>query len=246
MKLFSFAVLACVLIASLGFAKDASTKDSSAKTVDSGTFGVFQNEKRIATETFSISQNNNGSIATSEFKTDPAIGNAEQSSKLQLTPSGEIISYEWKELSPGSASATVAPNNEFLAERYHDDAQSKEQQQQFLLPLSTSIVDDYFFVQREILVWRYLATACKTQKGVLQCPLKQEVKFGSLNAHSRVSTSVSMFFIGPEDVTIKGNPEKLSRIDMKSDSGSWSLWVNDQFKLIRILDTDTNIEVVRD
>jgi plasmid maintenance system killer protein len=107
-------------------------------------------------------------------------------------------------------------------------------------------VDDYFFVQREILVWRYLATGCKTQKGVLQCPLKQEVKFGSLNAHSRVSTSVSMFFMGPDEVTIKGTPEKLSRIDMKSDSGSWSLWVNDQFKLIRILDTDTNTEVVRD
>jgi hypothetical protein len=52
--------------------------------------------------------------------------------------------------------------------------------------------------------------------------------------------------MGPDEVTIKGTPEKLSRIDMKSDSGSWSLWVNDHFKLIRILDTDTNTEVVRD
>jgi hypothetical protein len=245
LSVLSFTVLFC-LLPLLSSAKDAPKQDPNARTVDSGTFGVFQNEHRIATETFSIMQSSNGSVATSEFKTDPAVGNAAQSSRLQLTPNGEIISYEWKEISPGTSGASVGPNNEFLAERFHDSGQTKEQQQQFLLPLSTSIVDDYFFVQREILVWRYLATACKTQKGVLQCPLKQEVKFGSLNAHSRISTSVSMSFMGPDDVTVKGNAVKLSRIDMKSDSGSWSLWMDDQFKLIRILDTDTNIEVVRD
>ena len=84
-------------------------------------------------------------------------------------------------------------------------------------------------------MWKYLATSCKTQKGILQCPLKQEVKFGALNAHSRISIPVSLTFLGPDEVTIHGVQEKLSKIDLKSDSGDWSLWVNEQFKLIRIL-----------
>jgi hypothetical protein len=228
-----------------GFAKD-NPPDPTAKTVDSGSFGVFQDGKRIATETFSITQNKNGSLATSEFKMDKATGDAVQSSKLELTPNGDIVRYEWKEISPGNAEAYVAPNNDFLTEHYRDDPQAKEQQKPFLLPTSTSILDDYFFVQREILVWRYLATSCKTQKNVLQCPLKQEIKFGALNPHSRLSLPVSLTFLGPDDVTIRGVQKKLSKIELKSDTGDWALWLDEQFKLLEIDDASTNAQIVRD
>ncbi|HEY1799930.1 MAG TPA: hypothetical protein VGG46_03255 [Terriglobales bacterium] len=246
-----FAVLICLLtIAASSFAKDKQNakakEDSSSKTVDSGSFGIFQNEKRVATETFSIMQNSHGSVAKSEFKTESTAGDAAQSSELDLAPNGEILRYEWKEISPGSAEATVAPSNDFLTEHYRDTGDTKEQEKPFLLPASTSILDDYFFIQREILVWKYLATSCKTQKGILQCPLKQEMKFGALNAHSRISIPVSLTFLGPDEVTIHGVQEKLSKIDLKSDSGDWSMWVNEQFKLIRILDVETGTEIVRD
>jgi hypothetical protein len=235
-------------IAITGFAKekDKPKSDPTAKTVDSGSFGVFQNEKRIATETFSIAQNSNGSIATSEFKMDPAIGNATQSSTLNLGPNGEIVRYQWKEISPGSAEAWVAPNNDFLTEHYRDNNDIKEQEKPFLLPASTSILDDYFFVQREILVWKYLAMACKTQNGVLQCPLKQEMKFGALNAHSRISVPIALTFMGQDEITIHGAPRKLSRINLKSDSGDWALWVDEQFKLQQIQDLATGMEIIRD
>lgn len=246
-----FAVLVCLLtMAASSFAKDKQNakqkEDPSAKTVDSGSFGVFQNEKRVATETFSIVQNSRGSVATSDFKTESTAGDAAQSSKLELSPNGEILRYEWKESSPGSAEAWVAPSNDFLTEHYKDTRDAKEEQKPFLLPASTSILDDYFFIQREILVWKYLATSCKTQKGILQCPLKQEVKFGALNAHSRISVPISLTFLGPDEIPIHGTPEKLSKIDLKSDSGDWSLWVNEQFKLIRIEDVETGTEIVRD
>ncbi|HWF91566.1 MAG TPA: hypothetical protein VN684_04735 [Terriglobales bacterium] len=246
-----FAVLVGLLtIAANGFAKDKQNakqkEEPSAKTVDSGSFGVFQNEKRIATETFSIVQSSHGSVATSDFKTESTAGDASQSSKLELAANGEIVHYEWKESSPGSAEATVAPNNDFLAEHFKDSRDAKEQVKPFLLPASTSILDDYFFIQREILVWKYLATSCKTQKGILQCPLKQEVKFGALNAHSQISIPVSLTFLGPDEVEIHGVQQKLSKIDLKSDSGDWFLWVNEQFKLIRIEDVDTGTEIVRD
>ena len=105
-----FAVLICLLtIAASSFAKDKQNakakEDSSSKTVDSGSFGIFQNEKRVATETFSIVQNSHGSVAKSEFKTESTAGDAVQSSELDLTPNGEIVRYAWKETSPGSAEA---------------------------------------------------------------------------------------------------------------------------------------------
>ena len=251
LSVFRFTVLICLLtMAGSGFAKDKQNakqkEEPSAKTVDSGSFGIFQNEKRVATETFSIVQNSRGSVATSDFKTESTAGDAAQSSKLELAPNGEILRYEWKETSPGSAEAWVAPSNDFLTEHYKDSSDAKEQEKPFLLPASTSILDDYFLIQREILVWKYLATSCKTQKGILQCPLKQEVKFGALNAHSRISIPVSLTFLGPDEVPIHGTPQKLSKIDLKSDSGDWSLWVNEQFKLIRIEDAETGTEIVRD
>lgn len=247
MKLFLQLGILIGLLGTTGasYAKDAS-QNQPGKVVDSGSFGVFRDGKRIATETFSITQSNNGSVAKSEFKMEQTAGEAAQSSKLEMLPSGDILRYEWKEISPGSAEAYVAPNNDFLTEHYKDNSQAKEQQKGFLLPTSTSILDDYFFIQREILVWRYLATTCKTQTGVLQCPLKQEVKFGALNPHSQLSIPVSLTFLGPDDVEIHGTQRKLSKIELKSEGGDWMLWVDEQFKLQDINDASTGTEIVRD
>jgi len=38
----------------------------------------------------------------------------------------------------------------------------------------------------------------------------------------------------------------LNRLDLKGESGTWTLWVDDQYKLQRILIQDGNTEVVRD
>jgi len=92
-------------------------KAPEGKVVDSGSFGVFVNGRRVATETFSITENNNGSVATSRFKTESGIDSAEQSSELQLTAGGDLRRYEWKEISPGKSQAVVLPNETLLVER---------------------------------------------------------------------------------------------------------------------------------
>src|ERR1700740_1601203 len=147
--------------------------------VDSGSLGVFLNGRRIATETFSIQQNANGSVVTSQFKTEEGVDKAAQTSELQLTPNGEIRKYEWKELSPGKAQATAAPKNDFLMEQTRKSPEDKPEEQPFLLPASTNILDDYFFIHREVLIWRYLATACRQEKGDVQCPASQKTQFGA-------------------------------------------------------------------
>lgn len=223
----------------------ASDKGSAAKAVDSGSFGIFMNGKRVATETFNIEQGDSGSSITSKFKTEPGTPAAEQSSDLQLTTNAELKNYEWKETAPGESSASVVPSQDFLTERFRKSPQDKPQEHPFLLPASTSILDDYFFVQREVLAWKYFATSCKQEKG-LSCQLKQPTQFGTLNAHSRASALVTLQYSGREKVQIHGAEKELIRLDLKSDTGDWALWLDDQLKLQRMANATDNTEVVRD
>ncbi|MGC2197691.1 MAG: hypothetical protein WA628_23670 [Terriglobales bacterium] len=228
------------VIAAAGDKKDA------GQIVDSGTLGIFMSGRRIATETFSIQQNANGSVITSDFKTEEGVDKAAQTSTLQLTPAGEIRKYEWKELSPGKAQATVAPSSDYLMERISNGTSEKPEEQPFLLPASTSILDDYVFIHREVLVWRYLAVTCKHDKGVVQCPADQKTQFGAMNPHQRTSLPLSVEFSGRGKVAIRGTEREMNKFILRSEGGDWTMWLDDQFKLQRILVASDNTEVVRD
>jgi hypothetical protein len=240
----TFAVVLCgvLLVTTVAWCKEK--EKASEKVVDSGSFGVFNRGQRVATETFSIKQGPEGSVISSQFKAAQGEQNAEQSSELLLAPSGDLRSYEWKEVSPEKMSATITPNDAFLVERYASSPQDKQQTQNFLLPPSTTILDDYFFVQREVLAWKYFATACKHDQGPLQCPF-QKVPFGILNPHARASASVSIEFTGREKLTVRGSERELSHFVLRSEMGDWGFWLDDQLKLVRLLD-DSGTEVVRD
>jgi hypothetical protein len=243
-----FAVVGVCLLAvsTTGAASAADEKAAGTQMVDSGSFGIFVNGRRVATETFSIHQNSGGNSIVSDFKSEAGSEKAEQKSEWQMSPNGDLLRYEWKEISPGQSQATVLPSQDFLTERFRAGPQDKELEQPFMLPASSSILDDYVFVQREVLAWKYLATSCKQDKGALQCPLKQHVQFGALNPHARSSMSVTVEFAGREKVTIGGTEVELNRLDLKDESGSWTLWLDDQFKLQRILVAGENTEVLRD
>jgi len=223
-------------------------KTSPGDMVDSGSFGVFATGHRIATETFAIKQGLDGSIVSSVFKSAQGEQQAEQSSELQLTPSVDLRVYQWKEISPEKSVATVTPNDTFLIERFgaSDDKQGKQHEQNFLLPASTSILDDYFFVQREVLAWKYLALSCrKGDNGLFQCPKKQAVQFGTLNPHERTSMSVSIEFAGKDKFSFRGAEHEFSKFILKTEVGDWAFWLDDQFKLVRLLN-DSGTEVLRD
>ncbi len=238
-------VLGIAGLVSSAAAKDKD-KEPSGQAVDSGSFGVFIGSKRMATETFSIRQNADGSSINSEFKSETGEDKAVQSSELLLAVSGELRGYTWTESSPGQSHATVVPNDNFLLERFSRNPQDKVTEQPFMLPASTSILDDYFFIQREVLAWKFLATGCRQAKGGPECQVKQAVQLGTLNPHLRASSPVSMQYSGREKITIHGVEREMIRLDMKSDTGDWALWLDDQLKLQRILDIADNTEVVRD
>ena len=221
-------------------------KESGKQVIDSGSFGVFMSGRRVGTETFSIDQTNNGSVIKSEFKTDNQANQAIQTSTLDLSAAGEIRHYEWNELSPGKAHSVIIPNNEFLNQKWSAGPDDKEHEQPYLLPHTTSILDDYFFIHREVLVWRFLAATCKQEKGLVQCPIKQRSQFGTLDPRQHASSPMAAEYLGREKIPYKGNQQEFNKVELKTENGSWFLWLDDGFKVMRIVIEGDNTEVVRD
>jgi hypothetical protein len=231
-----------VLWAGTAFAAAAGT---SGQSVDSGSFGVFVNGKRVATEKFSIQQHAGGSTASGEVRVEDGSGKPSQTSELQLTSSGELKRYEWHELSPSQADAVVTPNEPFLVEQMTTSPGKKPMQQPFMVPVTTMILDNNFFFQRQILAWRYMASGCKPVAGRTECSLAP-TKFGVLIPQELTSGQVTMAFAGKEKITLHGAERELYRLNLTSDGSEWALWLDDSYKLQRVVKAGDNTEVVRD
>ena len=241
------AVLVVALAGALqAFAADKTDKSkTSAQTIDAGSFGVFVKGQRVLTETFTIHQANGTSTIHSRVKeagaTNPP---TDQKSVLEIAENGGLLSYEWSQLGGGSLS--VLPKNEFLIEKITATAASKPAEQPFLMPNTSAILDNNFFVQREVLAWRYLATApCRGESDKRQC---EPQEFGALVPQDRTSVRVKMALVGREKVNIRGAERELLRLNLTGDGFDWALWLDehDQFKLMRIAIPADNTEVVRD
>jgi len=237
------AVLGCAALLYAGDKKDK-PKPAGGQQVDSGSFGVFVRGQRVVTETFSVEQDNGISVVKSQLKETGSPASSGQRSELHMTSSGELVRYEW---SDGSGSLAVTPNNEFLLEKITTAASSKPAEQPFLMPSTSAILDNNFFIHREVLAWRYLATNCHTESGTLKCQ-QGPLEFGVLVPQDRTSMRVRMELAGREKVTIRGTERELLRLNLKGESFSWAIWVDekDRFKLVRVLIADDNTEVVRD
>jgi hypothetical protein len=224
----------------------SSKKSENNQMVDAGSFGVFVNGKRIATEKFEIQQREGYSVTSSELKMEDG-SKAAQASELQVLANGNLRKYEWREVSPGKAKATVAPSEQFLIERVSTDPNAKQAELAFILPPSTQVVDDYFFSHREVLLWRYIATACATPGENNQCKMDKS-QFGIFVPRQQTPVTVSLEYKGSEKVQIRGADRQLERFDMTADGLNWSLWLDsaDNYKLQRILIAAENTEVVRD
>ncbi len=244
-------ILSFLLIASLpAFARNpkADKKDQGkpqSKVVDSGSFGVFVKGQRVITESFSIAQED---AATSVIKAqlkEAETSAVVQKSELHITNAGELVRYEWSQTSGGSI--TVFPNNDFLMEKITTSASSKPAEQSFLMPSTSLILDNNFFVHREILLWRYLAADCKTEGSDFKCQ-QGPVEFGTVVPQDRTSMSVRVQIAGKEKVNFHGVDRELLRLNLSGESFEWAVWVDDSdhFKLMRVSIPADNTEVVRD
>ncbi|MGA7400166.1 MAG: hypothetical protein WCC99_06060 [Candidatus Sulfotelmatobacter sp.] len=241
----TIAVLACA-VGSYAYARDKKDpKPSGNQTVDSGSFGVFIKGQRVVTESFTVQQENGNSVVKARLQETGGSGGAVQKSELQMTSSGELVRYEWSDGSGGSL--VVTPKDEFLLEKIVAPGSSKPAEQPFLMPNTSAILDNNFFIHREVLAWRYLATNCQTAEGTQKCQ-QGPLEFGVLVPQDRTSIRVRLELVGREKVMIRGTQRELLRINLQGESFSWKLWVDDkdQFKLMRVEIPDDNTVVLRD
>ncbi len=231
---------ACLSLSVGGAAK----KSEKPQVVDSGSFGVFVNGRRVATEKFEIRQTGDASIATSEFKADDASGKVSQKAELQIASNGDLRRYTWHELDPGKAQEVVEPADQFLIEHIIPNPPDKPQDHPFLLPISTAVLDDYFFSHREILAWRYLAQACG---GTMASGCKMtKTQFGVVIPRQRTSATVSIEYAGKENVLVRGVTRELDRFNLTTEGDQWALYLDENLKLLRIFIQSENTEVLRD
>ncbi len=232
-------ILACAALLS---ASDKKEKPKSSNAIDSGSFGVIVKGERVITEVFTVEQENGVSIIKAHLQ-QAGSTDASQKSEMRVTNSGELLRYEW---SNGSGSLVVTPNDDFLLEKITTGSSSKPAEQPFLMPSTSAILDNNFFVHREVLAWRYLKGACETENGNLKCLPSDE--YGVLVPQDRTSLRVRMELVGREKVMIHGVARELLRLNLRGDEFSWALWVDDKdnFKLVRVLIPDAGTEVVRD
>lgn len=228
-----------------------------SKVVDSGSFGIYVNGKRIGTETFKIEQRPDFHVATAEIKVDDGTVKAVQSAEMQVTPKGDLHSYVWRATAPAKEESSVVPSDQLLIEHIVP-ADMKKMDVPHALSASTAILDDNFFSQREVLLWRYLATGCVMKDGGRMCGTSY---FVALVPRQHTSLSVTMSVVGSDKLPVKGgvreftkvalqmgDPKQLIVMNGEKDGtpGQWLLWVDEQYKIFKISVPDSNVEVIRD
>jgi hypothetical protein len=235
-------------VATVAAEKSADKKDkvkpSAPQMVDSGSFGVFIKGQRVITETFNIEQESDYSSIKAQLKETAGATPTDQKSTLEITSNGQLVRYEWSQAAGGSL--IVLPRDEFLIEKITATGTAKAAEQPFLMPNTSTILDNNFFIHREVMAWRYLATApCHGDAGNRRC---QPEEYGVLVPQDRTSLRVRMELVGKEKVTIRGTERELLRLNLRGEGFDWALYLDDhdRYKLMRVAIPADNTEVVRD
>jgi len=238
----SFVIASALLLTAA--APAGSNPGKTATTVDQGSFGIFQNGRRLATESFTIRQFPDSSVTSSELRDESGqgAGKVEQTSELTLLPNGDLSRYEWKQKSPVQSSATIEPSEQFLS--MHSVTGGVATDQPFFLSPSAFVLDDFFFSTREVLLWRYLATSCKPRPEGDGCDLIR-ARFPAIIPRRHTSAEVFIEFKGYEDTPLNGRPQHLRHFLLQVEGQDWHLWLDPNHKLLRISIPDTNTEILR-
>lgn len=221
----------------------ADKPSTARRVVDSGSFGIYLNGRRVGTEKFHVEQGAVSSIATSEVTVDDGNAHAAQASELELASNGSLLHYRWHEDAPEKAQTTIEPSTDFLIQHTTLQGDAKPMEQPYVLPASTPILDDYFFLHREILAWRYLASVCDPAPEGLKCKGGAS-SFGVLVPRQHTAMPVQIEYKGQDKLSIRGTERLLNRFAVTSEGTEWQLWLDQDNKLIRVLVEGT--EVVRD
>jgi hypothetical protein len=108
-------------------------------------------------------------------------------------------------------------------------------------------------------LWWYLANGCRRQDNSLLCAIG---KFVVLVPRQHASGNATLELMGQEKVMVKGVERELNKVKLDmtgpqtltwlndqsrdSDSAQWVLWVDDQYRVIKMTVAGSTVEIVRD
>jgi hypothetical protein len=239
--------LVLLLAASFASPKDQEKRHDKVKSVvvDSGSFGIYLNGKRMGTEKFSIEQQAGEGVLTAAISVDDGTTRAEQSSEMRVAADGNLRLYKWRSTVPAMEESIVEPTGDFLVEHITFAGQ-KKRDVPYILPLSTVILDDNFFSHRELLIWRYLASGCTRQSAQLAC---RPAHFGILVPQHHLAGSVTVELVGRDTIAVRGVQNEMNKVKLEYGSVEFPIWVDDDYKVIKVgipSMSGNNGEVVRD
>jgi len=221
----------------------ASPKKTAAagQVIDSGTFGIYVKGKKVASEKFEITQTPDMSIAKAELRVEES--KSEQKAELRLASNGNLIHYQWNE--SGKGQAVVEPKDEFLVEHVTLTEPQKSAEQPFVLPPSTMVMDDGFFSQRELLLWRYLADQCRMKPGDKGCTLASQ-QYGVIVPRQQTSAQVTVEFKGSQKLNLHGADLELQRFELHGEGYDWTVWIDASYKIQKIAIPVESTEIYRE
>jgi hypothetical protein len=222
--------------------KTALPKAAASRVVDSGSFGIFMEGKRVGTETFHIEEGPGVSVATSDVKIDDGANKLEQHAEMRVASNGALRFYRWWSTLPSREEVIVEAKDDFLLEHI-TSADQKKMDISHILPTSTSILDDYVFSHREILAWRYLATSCVIKDGNRAC---SRGIFGVLVPRQHTAVNASVELVERNVTKIKGVDQELNQMKVDTGGELWLIWMDDQFKVQKMAIPTQKVEVERD
>jgi hypothetical protein len=241
-------VCALLFCSSIAFsASNKAPEKEAPKIVDSGSFGVWVSGKRLATETFRMEQRGDVNTVSSQLRFEDSAVKVQQTAEMEVLPTGALRRYSWKETNPGTVQLTVEPQDQnFLVEHVIDSAGATPKDTQHPLSPFTTILDENFFSHVELIAWKYLAINCrKNASNQYDCHMQPQ-KLPVLVPHQSSSMVVTMQFGGQQKYKVHGVENSYTMLKMQTEAGEWSLWMNDDNKLVRIVIAADNTEVVRD
>lgn len=241
LRTFAQILLTLTLFPALAFAAEP----PHAQVADSGSFAVLINGQAVAREAFTITRTESGSLTESTIRVLDA-SRAEHRIKLELTPAGALRRYEWRESSPGHGHLTLLPDGDFLKQQYGATPEESSTQAYALTP-ATAILDDNFFVLRELLIWAYLRDDCKPEGNRLTCPGKPAPpsRIAVLAPLRRYSMQVSLQLQAVEPATA-GRQAGWLRFQLEDDTGLWTLWLDRDYKLQELAHDGDPARIVRE
>ena len=170
-------------------------KEPAGRLVDTGSFGVFMNGHRVATESFPSSRSNGGDSAASRNSRKPRWQQPFPASAVATGYIGALMEYEWKEVTrekrrPCSFPTTICWSN---ARRTIRRTKRKSIHSCCRFPPVFWTIISYPPGNSGVEV---SGDGLPQDKGQVTCPQNQQVKFGAINPHQRSSLLVSMPSLG--------------------------------------------------